>query len=176
MNRMQVVSIVLLVIVLIAVAAYSFLGNEDRNDVHVSDKNEDVEEIIISEPAEEEVIVGNVPTKEEVEEEFPLNLPEHAVQNFIHWMSHQKVAADQKWGKMLITDERITRIIEVIEANNYDHEDVYTSILTRWQVGDFSQAVEDHNTIWRLQNGTIGEATRLLTPEEERQYIEKNFE
>ncbi|MFV8828220.1 DUF6241 domain-containing protein [Alkalihalobacterium sp. APHAB7] len=42
--------------------------------------------------------------------------------------------------------------------------------------GDFSQAVYDHNVIWEIQGGTVGKATRLLTEEEEREYIQMYFE
>ena len=64
----------------------------------------------------------------------------------------------------------------IIEANQYEHGDVYEQIITRWLNGDFSQAVEDHNTIWRLQNGNVGEATRLLTEEEIQRYHEEHFQ
>ena len=41
---------------------------------------------------------------------------------------------------------------------------------------DFSQVDQDHNTVWRLQGGTIGEATGILTPKEEQAYIESHKE
>lgn len=122
-----------------------------------------------------EPIIMNVPTAEEVAEEFPLDLSESQVQDYIHWMSHQKVAASDKWGKMLITQERIDRLIEVIEANDYDHRKVYLGILGRWQEGDFSRAHLDHNSMWVLQGGTIGRATGLLSAEEEQEYIDRHF-
>jgi hypothetical protein len=38
-------------------------------------------------------------------------------------------------------------------------------------MGNFSQAVEDHNRILRMKDGSIEEAPRLLSEEEERAYI-----
>ncbi|MCD8502771.1 MAG: DUF6241 domain-containing protein [Bacillaceae bacterium] len=104
-------------------------------------------------------------------------MSEHLLQNDIHWMSHQKVSAKQKWGAMLITEERIDRLLEVATKNKetYKHSEIYIDILTRWQGGDFSQADLDHNAIWRLQGGTVGAATGLLMPEQEKAYIEKHF-
>ncbi|WP_227521592.1 DUF6241 domain-containing protein [Bacillus alkalisoli] len=40
---------------------------------------------------------------------------------------------------------------------------------------DFSHAVQDHNAIWSLQNGTVGKATRLLTEREQLRYARKHF-
>jgi Family of unknown function (DUF6241) len=117
--------------------------------------------------------LGDVST----EKLFPENMEESNVQDAIHLMSHQKVEADEKWGSLQISDARIQRLIEVIEMNKnqYDHAYVYLDILNRWMEDDFSKADQDHNAIWRLQGGTIGEATGVLSQEEEEKYIKKNF-
>jgi hypothetical protein len=39
--------------------------------------------------------------------------------------------------------------------------------LHSWKENNFSSAVSDYNRIWKLQGGTVGKATGLLTPEEE---------
>nr|WP_239585879.1 DUF6241 domain-containing protein [Bacillus mesophilus] len=92
-------------------------------------------------------------------------------------MSHQKVKADEKWGTIRITPERISRLIQIVELHKSElnHADLYLRILTRWANDDFSQADKDHNAIWKLQNGNIGEATRVLTPQEEQKFIKKHF-
>jgi len=96
--------------------------------------------------------------------------------DYIHKMSHQKIHAEEKWGLIEITEERIDWLLEsvTITKENLKHEEVYEQILTRWANGDFSHAVEDHNTIWELQGGTIGKAKRLLSEEEEAAYLEAN--
>lgn len=48
-------------------------------------------------------------------------------------------------------------------------------ILEPWTTRDFSNAVSAHNRIWAYQKGNIGKATRLLTPQEELEYIEDEF-
>ncbi|WP_246938546.1 DUF6241 domain-containing protein [Bacillus pinisoli] len=112
-----------------------------------------------------------------VEEIFPLEMQEYQIQNAIHFMSHQKVKADEKWGAIQITPERIRRLLVIVEHNqsNYKHSKLYIDILNRWLQGNFSSADDDHNSIWKLQNGNIGEATGVLTADEERKFIEKHF-
>lgn len=111
----------------------------------------------------------------DVEIEFPLDMSESDVQDAIHAMSHQKVAADKKWSFKLLTQERVARLIEVVEANQYEHVDGYLDILYRWRDKNFSRAHHDHNFVWGLQNGTVGKATGLLSAEEERAFIEEQM-
>lgn len=114
----------------------------------------------------------------EIEEAYPLDMNEYALQDAIHQMSHQKVEADKKWGAIHITPELIERLLVVVETNSseYRHADTYLDILQRWENGDFSKADKDHNKIWDLQNGTVGKATGLLTASEEQKFIERHFE
>ncbi|WP_216830753.1 DUF6241 domain-containing protein [Alkalihalobacterium elongatum] len=173
-NRIVLIAIALL----IAVGLYAFtsLSNEaSTEDIGSTGTTESPEESEQVEQDNEEPIVGDIPSAEEVAEEFPLDLSEYEVQKAIHHMSHQKVAANKKWGHKRITEERIERLIEVVEANNYTYRNTYLDILKRWKAGDFRQAVEDHNRIWRIQGGTVGEATRLFTEKEEAEYIKKHF-
>jgi hypothetical protein len=95
------------------------------------------------------------------------------IQATLHKMAHQKVYAEEKWGYIAITPQRIDSLIAMIEErkNELEQENLYLEILKRWQKNDFSQAVNDHNRIWEMQNGNIGPAIKLLTPEEELQYI-----
>ena len=102
-------------------------------------------------------------------------MSEEEIQYAIHYMSHQKVKADKKWGHLQITPERIKRLIEVVEKNEreYEHASLYIKILNRWRDNDFSSSVSDHNKIWALQGGSIGKAKRLLSSIEEKEYIKK---
>lgn len=101
---------------------------------------------------------------------------EEMVQQYIHGMSHEKVKASEKWVFYKITPQRLQYLIDVVKAYPYAHKALYLSILNRWKKGDFSHAVEDHNAIWRLENGTVGKAERLLTPAEEKtELASKNY-
>lgn len=79
-----------------------------------------------------------------------------------------------------ITPEAVNRLIYIIEHSNatsaLEHKNLYLSILRRWQRGDFSHAVKDFNDVSSLSRSMIGqpwwfEATRLLTKEEEQEFI-----
>lgn len=120
--------------------------------------------------AGETAVNGNSPN------DVPLPMKEQDIQQAIHNMSHQKVRAVPKWGSLEITPERINGLISVVENSNYKHSHVYLDILYGWKDGDFSEADKDHNTIWHLQGGTIGEATGLLSVAEEDAFIRENFE
>lgn len=95
-------------------------------------------------------------------------------QDYIHKMSHQKIRADVKHGFYEITDERIDWLLEAVRLHDFPQKSLYEGILVRWQEGDFSQVVEDHNSIWRLQDGEIGQATGTLSADEEETYIQNN--
>lgn len=125
-----------------------------------------------------ETIIEIEETREQpIEEELPKDLPEDSVQQVIHNMSHQKVIADEKWGFLPLTAERVERLKYIIELDkrSYQHADVYLDILNRWENKDFSQVDNDHNAIWSLQSGTIGKAKGILSIEEEKAFIKKHF-
>lgn len=100
-------------------------------------------------------------------------LNEEAFMQDLHKMTHQKVYASPKWGTLAITEERVDLMLQIVEQADYEHGTFYKDALIKWADGDFTNAVEVHNWIWELQDGTIGKAERLLTPEEEAGYIEQ---
>lgn len=91
---------------------------------------------------------------------------------YMHGMSHQKVVAEEKWVHYEMTNERIQFLISVVESGSYENEELFLDILNRWAEGDFSKADKDHNEIWSLQGGTVGEATGVMSAKEEQQYLE----
>lgn len=90
----------------------------------------------------------------------------------MHEMTHQKVKASEKWGFTPMTPQQIEKMLLILDKADYKHEDFYREALNAWKNGDFSNAVEVHNTIWEWQGGTIGKAYGLMSPEEEREYLE----
>ncbi|MEK4198844.1 DUF6241 domain-containing protein [Cytobacillus sp. FSL K6-0265] len=94
----------------------------------------------------------------------------------MHKMTHQKVKASEKWGSVRMTEQAIEEVRKTIENNQFEHEEELLAILDKWSKGDFSNVDNDHNYFWSLQNGTIGKATGILSPEEEAAFIEKYFE
>jgi hypothetical protein len=106
------------------------------------------------------------------------NMGENRLVQEVHVMTHQKVHAEQKWGSSEITADKVQKLYDVVMGKDFKNPEVQImllEILEPWTKGDFSNAVRAHNTIWSYQKGTIGEATRLLSAEEELEYIEDNF-
>ncbi len=99
-------------------------------------------------------------------------LNEVDVQNYIHWMSHQKVKADSKWTHYKLTSERVDWLLQKVKEGSYKHEEVYVEILTKWQNEDFATVDLDHNRVWTLLNGNVGKAYGVMTEEEERAYLQ----
>lgn len=93
---------------------------------------------------------------------------------YIHGMSHQKIKAEKKWGFYEIHPERIKWLLDGLENVEIENEDTYGEILRKWSGGDFSSVDKDHNSIWRIQGGTVGKATGILSVKEEQEYINKN--
>ena len=110
---------------------------------------------------------------------YPDNLAEEKVSEAIHSMSHQKVQSGAQRGHSQITQEKVERLLAVCKMNDYEHNDLYIPILERWSKGDFSNAVDDHNEMWKIHQGgnedAPGKATRLSTPEEEEYYKQRYF-
>jgi hypothetical protein len=86
------------------------------------------------------------------------------VQKLIHWMSHDKVIADQKRGDVDMTTLNIQTMSQIIDENkdNLENYDVYRYIMDKWIAGDFSTADDDHNVIWEMQGGEVGQATGVM--------------
>lgn len=115
-------------------------------------------------------------TLEIVDTPFSAEMDEKKLQDHLHEMSHSKVYAADKWGQVrLITQANIAELLAIVEANDFEEKAFYLSTLENWQRGDFSNAVEVHNTIWSWHGGTVGKATRLMTEEEEQAYTRSNF-
>jgi hypothetical protein len=105
------------------------------------------------------------------------NYSDQEITRIIHLMSHQKIVSvdGEKWGGIVITKERINSLLTIIDKNRdvLEDYDTYRSIVERWKDGNFSHAVEDHNDMWNFEQGTVGKASRLATPGEEKSYSGK---
>jgi len=178
--------VAILVIVIVGFATVLYFDiNENpftKDDHSHSDANqESVSEVV---KVGQEDIGGEEKEKQEkFENPFheayqQVELRDRHYQDYIHKMSHQKVIADTKWGFYKITDERIGWLLDSLEITYefLDEGKIYKDILTKWKNGDFSKIDQDHNTIWSLQGGSIGEATGILSEDEEKEYLENTRE
>lgn len=93
----------------------------------------------------------------------------------MHKMTHQKVMANEKSGFIAMSSDNIKKLRQLVnESDMLTDKEKYSKILNRWEKGDFSQAVEEHNDMWERADGNVhGKAYRLATPEEEKAYLEE---
>jgi hypothetical protein len=66
-------------------------------------------------------------------------------------------------------------IVVQVHEKKYENEDMYLNILRDWDSGNFDNVVRAHNSIWSLQDGTVGKAYEMASPEEEMEYLQKSF-
>ncbi len=165
------IGIGLLIIVFTAVyISFDKRSSETMSDISVSPQDQAEAKAELDKRFEASTSQGEMP-KYEKESEIQL-LQE------VHGMTHQKVAAEEKWGSIEITKDKVLKLYEVVENKQFEDNDIQTMILDTiepWTHGDFSNAVRAHNNIWDYLDGNVGKASRLLTPVEEQRFIEKNL-
>ncbi|MGG0303005.1 PRK06770 family protein [Bacillus albus] len=111
--------------------------------------------------------------EKKVAEEAP-QVREGEIISTMHKMVHQKVKSSEKWGFVEMTTKEIYNVKKGIENSiGFQYKTKLLSIINRWEKGDFSQTVEEHNFLWSLQGGDTGKATERLSSEEEKQYIKE---
>ncbi|PEI94990.1 hypothetical protein CN679_04865 [Bacillus pseudomycoides] len=103
---------------------------------------------------------------------------EEVIIDSMHKMTHQKVMANEKNGFIAMSSDNIKKLRQLVnDSDMLADKEKYSEILGRWEKGDFSQAVEEHNDMWeRSGEITHGKAYRLATQEEEKAYLEKQNE
>lgn len=97
------------------------------------------------------------------------------IQTALHEMAHQKAKADQKWGYIFITQERIESLIEIVNSNDLVQKSTYAEILERWKQGKYEKSDADHNKIWKLQSGNLGEGKGVMSQAEQKELINQVF-
>ncbi|WP_050615206.1 DUF6241 domain-containing protein [Bacillus testis] len=102
---------------------------------------------------------------------------EETIIEAMHKMTHQKVRAKEKWGALEMNAANIQQIKNVLlaDSNHFEERDKLLHLIEKWEKGDFTGIDEDHNKLWKLQKGNIGKATGILSPQEEKEFIEANF-
>ena len=88
-------------------------------------------------------------------------------------MAHQKAKAI-KSGAIFITQERIESLIDIVKSNDLVQGSTYVEILERWKQGKYEK-VDDHNKIWKLQSGNLGEGKGVMSEAEQKELINQVF-
>jgi hypothetical protein len=83
--------------------------------------------------------------------------------DIMHRMANTKIIArdGEIWGRLEMDKDRIQTLKETSEKIDYPDREYLLETLSKWEKGDFSQCVEEHNYFWNKLGGTIGEAYKL---------------
>lgn len=90
---------------------------------------------------------------------------EEEVWEEMHQMANTKIKADEIWGEIEITEDRVNALIIEVLSSKYPDKKRLLTILYNWKKQEFSNAVEEHNYLWRKLGGTIGKAYELRIKE-----------
>ncbi|PRS26900.1 hypothetical protein C6W19_24195 [Bacillus sp. RJGP41] len=171
---------------IVAAAAISVIITINQNDKNYEETQEDTSPVL--ETTEEEVDFET--TDEEYTEEPAIENEEvlyelglgpaskrEDVMKTMHSMTHQKVVSEEKWYNLEMNSENINALYNFIDDSEIiDYKSELLRIVGKWKEGNFDDIVEEHNYLWGEQNGNVGKATGVLTPEEEAQFVKLNFE
>ncbi|MFJ5763607.1 DUF6241 domain-containing protein [Neobacillus sp. NPDC093182] len=101
---------------------------------------------------------------------------EEDVLEILHNMTHQKVRSEEKWGFVHINEVNLLAVKEVLQENPAFNQNInMLSIVTEWLNNDFSDIVAEHNSIWKMKNGSVGKAYGILSPSEEAALVKEQF-
>lgn len=166
-NRIKPIGIFLGIVVLLAAGGYYFVLQNSPGTGEISEVADKIKELEGTEVKAE---------KPGTEEDEP-DMKEIRLQINLHQMTHQKIIADKKKGAIEIKTDTIDDLLTIVKANtdHYEHSEFYETTITAWKQGDFSNAVDVHNTIWNWHGGTVGRATGLMSAEQERTFVEKHY-
>ncbi|MCM3087541.1 DUF6241 domain-containing protein [Bhargavaea ginsengi] len=107
------------------------------------------------------------------------NSSEAQILEVMHQMTHQKIAANQKWGAVPMTTRNIEQLESIVSTSDKIQNDKVKKellgFIANWERGDFSETDAEHNYIWDLQDGTLGKARGLLSKEQEQKFIKEWF-
>ena len=94
----------------------------------------------------------------------------------LHNMTHQKVRSEEKWGFVHINEVNLLAVKEVLKENPSFNQNIdMLSIVTDWLNNDFSNIVAEHNSIWKMKDGSVGKAYGILSPSEEAALVKQQF-
>ncbi|PAL05751.1 DUF6241 domain-containing protein [Peribacillus simplex] len=161
---------------IVAAAAISVIITINQNAKNYEETQEDTSPV---EATDEEYTEEPALENEEVLYELGLGpaSKREDVMKTMHSMTHQKVVSKEKWYNLEMNSENINALYNFIDDSEIiDYKSELLRIVGKWKEGNFDDIVEEHNYLWGEQNGNVGKATGVLTPEEEAQFVKLNFE
>ncbi|UTR10055.1 DUF6241 domain-containing protein [Evansella sp. LMS18] len=107
---------------------------------------------------------------------LPDTMSESMFRKVLYYFLNSRVDAEWKWNVYEITEERTNQLLEVVENNNFNHENLYINILNDWRNSNFSNSVRYHDELRKI-HGMVEKsaATGLFSGSEAEEYLEQGF-
>lgn len=97
---------------------------------------------------------------EEEKIEKPINNNEAI--KLIHSLANTLVLAEYKWQCGEVTPKTVDLALKGVEEIKDDYDRMHLrNSLAKWKEGDFSNAVDVHNYVWEMLDGSVGKAEEL---------------
>lgn len=147
--------------ILLLIGGTTFLGDRLLNSEQIKAVTENKDNPT---PEQQAIIDTDFETKEVITKSELMRYKD--VYNMMHEMANGKIIArDGKiWGIQPMTQDRIEACRNALLRIDPDHKELF-EILDSWESKDYSNCVDQHNYIWALLGGTVGEAVRLRNDE-----------
>lgn len=113
-----------------------------------------------------EVIEGEIDSKENTEfiqaKDVIKPTNSNGAIKLIHSLANTIIEAEYKWQCTEVTPEIISLALESVQFIKDDYDRMHLrNGLDKWVKGDFSNAVEIHNYVWEMLDGSIGKAENI---------------
>jgi len=112
----------------------------------------------------EGLIKGNMSVDNIVKFETVKEYPKNEVAGYMHELANGLIIAkdDEIWGEREMNKENIATVLKMAKSlPKSEQTDNWIAIIKTWQKGDFSNIVNDHNTVWTFLDGGVGRAVNV---------------
>lgn len=143
----------LIILVGISVGSYKVATNM------VSSNSAKSKVVAVNEIAEEKTAVLAKPVIEKVDSQKAATRIEIITE--IHEMANTLIIAEDNkiWGRQIVTKDSVSQLLNILNTSKpFEEKETFIAIAKKWKSGDFANIVYDHNTVWKMLDGTIGRA------------------
>lgn len=143
-NTLTNIAIILVITLVVTLASYALLSKRKDSKSIEQKVEETVTENTAPLTIDKDITQQDVDTEDIIED--------------MHKMANTITIATEEIGQITITRDMVEELIVRTQKCNNSKKAQLLAILTRWEQGDFSHAIDDHNYVWSLLEGDVGKA------------------
>lgn len=100
----------------------------------------------------------------EVTQEVEVKYTDLQVADKMHDMANGLIVPGdgKRWNTIDMDKKNIADVQKMLEnSEDFDEKDELLQIINAWSQGDFTNIVDDHNFVWNMLDGNVGEASGI---------------